>query len=102
MSAQWVHLDTNKVLSDGWQINPKLYNESSSPKFEITGNPWEYNLKINDVDNKDKGNYKCDTEIDGKPLSILFTLVIIGTLYRHKSVKREFLPTETDREQHLQ
>ncbi|CAG2255081.1 unnamed protein product [Mytilus edulis] len=76
MSAQWVHLDTNKVLSDGWQINPKLYNESSSPKFEITGNPWEYNLKINDVDNKDKGNYKCDTEKDGKPMSKFFSLVI--------------------------
>ncbi|CAG2232153.1 unnamed protein product [Mytilus edulis] len=76
ISAQWVHLDTNKVLSDGLQIYPKLYNESSSQKFEITGHPLEYNLKINDVDIKDKGNYKCDTAIDGKPMSKFYSLVI--------------------------
>ncbi|VDI44454.1 Hypothetical predicted protein [Mytilus galloprovincialis] len=76
LSAQWVHLDTNKVLSDGLQINPNIYNKTNSPKFEITGNLWEYNLKINDVDINDEGNYKCDTEKNGNPRSTIFNLVI--------------------------
>ncbi|CAC5386759.1 unnamed protein product [Mytilus coruscus] len=78
LSAQWVFLDTEIVLSDGLQINPKINNETSSPKFKITGNPelGEYNLKINDVDIQDKGDYKCDTEINGKPMSKFFSLII--------------------------
>ncbi|XP_052088775.1 uncharacterized protein LOC127725663 isoform X2 [Mytilus californianus] len=74
LSVQWVFLDTQLVLFDGFQINHKRNNETSSPKFEITGNPdlGEYDLKINAVDIQDKGDYKCETEIHGK----IFNLVI--------------------------
>ncbi|CAC5386760.1 unnamed protein product [Mytilus coruscus] len=75
LSVQWVFLETQLVISDGFQINLKMNNETSSPKFEITGFPelGEYNLKINDVDIQDKGGYKCETEING---SKFFNLVI--------------------------
>lgn len=77
------------VLFDGLQINPIINNGTSNPKFEITGNYdiGEYNLKINEVDIQDIGVYKCDTEINGKPQSKFFTIVIEGKFKNHMSFK---------------
>lgn len=79
--VQWNHIDFNIVISDGLLINPNL-NKTEYTKFEIVGNHsiGVYNLKISNVEIYDKGLYRCDSEINGKPESRFINLIINSKL----------------------
>ncbi|CAC5386758.1 unnamed protein product [Mytilus coruscus] len=76
--VQWNHIDSQTVISDGFNINPKISNKTEYTKFKIVGNTGigEYNLKISNIEIDDKGIYRCDSEINGKPESSFFNLIV--------------------------
>lgn len=81
--VQWIYLDSQTVYSIGIDINPKIKNRTESTKFKIVGNHdfGEYNLKIINIEIEDKGVYRCDTEINGKPESRFIHLIVDGKCF---------------------
>lgn len=81
--VQWIHLDSKTVYSIGMDINPKIDNMTGRTKFKIVGNHdiGEYNLKIIEIEREDKGVYRCDSEINGKPESRFIHFVVDGNTF---------------------
>ncbi|CAC5399470.1 unnamed protein product [Mytilus coruscus] len=76
--VQWTHIDSKTVYSDGFDINPTIVSKTERTKFEIVGNHdiGEYNLKIRNIEIDDKGVYRCDSDINGKPESRFVNLIL--------------------------